>query len=423
MTPSDQRAARDERALIWTVKSLSNEEELEPFVEAIPDILWGPSWRREAYSDHFRALVCNPDVHLYERIQGLLDSSYTGLLSSEAIKHREIACYKAMWALATLFETHTLKFPPTPQVFYIEELDVRHCASSALVLMQWNTFWPVRSRLIELRQYLTRCAEHTGGHEPDLTPVISYLCSLCNHGWIYKDIIDDDATMEAYLDEPQGTPALLLVPKFWMIIVKISTVIPHRLIFDYLSDAAALNSLPYRWIETLRLMRPLPYHFSHVKESLERSLSIVVVTQLHKFNATHMEWIDKITQRLCSFWRPDDPTVPIPPAHITRLARSIRESFATSGCEDLATAVIIKSIFDLYAGVEWPTNDPRIPWLENAAAREIIKNTFKTYADELSASANSTPILTRLRAIIAGLDSLHPAQIEPADSVIVEETD
>ncbi|KAJ7248813.1 hypothetical protein C8J57DRAFT_1522275 [Mycena rebaudengoi] len=37
--PSEERAIRDERALIWTVKSLADDVELAPLVESIPDCL------------------------------------------------------------------------------------------------------------------------------------------------------------------------------------------------------------------------------------------------------------------------------------------------------------------------------------------------------------------------------------------------
>jgi hypothetical protein len=53
--PSETRTARDGQALIWTVKSLSDELELEPFVEAIPATLWALGVRRDAYWAHFRA--------------------------------------------------------------------------------------------------------------------------------------------------------------------------------------------------------------------------------------------------------------------------------------------------------------------------------------------------------------------------------
>ncbi|KAJ7222980.1 hypothetical protein B0H12DRAFT_1268788 [Mycena haematopus] len=37
---SKQRDVRDHRALCWTVRSLTDDEELEPFVAGIPDVLW-----------------------------------------------------------------------------------------------------------------------------------------------------------------------------------------------------------------------------------------------------------------------------------------------------------------------------------------------------------------------------------------------
>jgi hypothetical protein len=46
MGPSEERSERDSQALIWAVKSLADDTELEPFVAAIPDLLWGPTRRR-----------------------------------------------------------------------------------------------------------------------------------------------------------------------------------------------------------------------------------------------------------------------------------------------------------------------------------------------------------------------------------------
>ncbi|KAJ7668250.1 hypothetical protein B0H17DRAFT_1087984, partial [Mycena rosella] len=44
--PSAARTSRDVQALAWTMKSLADDTELEPFVEGIPDVLWGPTERR-----------------------------------------------------------------------------------------------------------------------------------------------------------------------------------------------------------------------------------------------------------------------------------------------------------------------------------------------------------------------------------------
>jgi hypothetical protein len=45
---SIQREERDKRALVWTMKSLANDDELEPFVEGIPSAIWG-----RKFTSHF----------------------------------------------------------------------------------------------------------------------------------------------------------------------------------------------------------------------------------------------------------------------------------------------------------------------------------------------------------------------------------
>ncbi|KAJ7798416.1 hypothetical protein B0H13DRAFT_1933664, partial [Mycena leptocephala] len=112
--PSKDRSTRDQQALIWTVKSLQDQNELEPFIEAIPNVLWAPDrnelemvgWRtddrRYIYDEHIHRLITDPDVQLLGKIRDLLDSCGSGLLSPAVSKRRQISCYKAIWALSTL---------------------------------------------------------------------------------------------------------------------------------------------------------------------------------------------------------------------------------------------------------------------------------------------------------------------------------
>lgn len=53
---STGRDRRDQHALCWTLKSLSDDAELEPFLEAIPDLLYNSQGWRFRYDDHIRAL-------------------------------------------------------------------------------------------------------------------------------------------------------------------------------------------------------------------------------------------------------------------------------------------------------------------------------------------------------------------------------
>ncbi|KAJ6471098.1 hypothetical protein C8R47DRAFT_748833 [Mycena vitilis] len=86
-TALEKRSDRDLKALIWTVKSLADDIELEPFVEALPDVLWGPTYRRHAYEAYIRGLIHNPDVRLLNRIDSLLDSCDHGILPCATEHH------------------------------------------------------------------------------------------------------------------------------------------------------------------------------------------------------------------------------------------------------------------------------------------------------------------------------------------------
>jgi hypothetical protein len=101
-TETAERAERDRRALIWTMKSLTDDKELEPFVEAIPDVIWGTMGLRRLYDEQIQALLRHPDAKLISRIEGLLRSCETGLLPPAVQHRRQISCLKAIWAIAHL---------------------------------------------------------------------------------------------------------------------------------------------------------------------------------------------------------------------------------------------------------------------------------------------------------------------------------
>ncbi|KAJ7188975.1 hypothetical protein C8R46DRAFT_33200, partial [Mycena filopes] len=100
--PSPERDNRDLHALIWTIKSLVDNTELEPFIAGIPDILWGPNGRRYKHDHLIRALVDNPEVWLGDRLLGLVEYSESGLLAPPVQSRHEISCLQALWAMGTL---------------------------------------------------------------------------------------------------------------------------------------------------------------------------------------------------------------------------------------------------------------------------------------------------------------------------------
>ncbi|KAJ7451222.1 hypothetical protein B0H11DRAFT_1821906 [Mycena galericulata] len=317
---SVQRSVRDYRALVWTVKSLGDDIELEPFVEAISDLLWGYFGPRHTYSGHIRALVNNRDLQLPARIQGLLDSCNTGILSLDASKRRKIICYKAFWAVSSLwrpFETPGETHPPLDfhnfpiyHVWRWADHDVDHYSVSAGALMRWSTFCAVHAHLTEQSKRLLKYRGDFRDHGIPNLEVLSLLQKLDRDYGIHVDTTDHESARSP-------------IPILLKDIEVVRRATPHKILFTYMREAAELDSPPYRWEETQAAISLDPsLQFSTFRGELERTLSIVVHRHLDETKTKpkptagpEFHWIDAIISDLCCFWQPDHP-IPIPPAII-----------------------------------------------------------------------------------------------------------
>ncbi|KAF7341284.1 hypothetical protein MVEN_01864500 [Mycena venus] len=331
---SAERKIRDGRALVWTVKSLSDDSELEPFVEGIPDVLWGLSvpnypgpagWgsvapqygypvpvflgsggprygQRYSYADHIRELVNNPDVRLCDRIESHLQSCDTGLLSAEVRKRRLIASYKALWAIATLF--HPKQFPTQPlldfsrwkRFFKMEEdCDILHYSVSAQALLRWNSVSAVEPRSLELLDYLAKCRiDIEQGREPDKQPLILIL----------KEVFLEDNYYVQRVNHSNLTIELISEIETEINEIRCNTR------FNYLERAAGLDSEPYQWRETLDLVLLPSFKVSKHEQPLGYTLYRIVQDQIQNLNTENCVWIDIIICDLyCSYtprWSDND---------------------------------------------------------------------------------------------------------------------
>ncbi|KAJ7809991.1 hypothetical protein B0H14DRAFT_2864463, partial [Mycena olivaceomarginata] len=274
---SAQRSAQDSRAIVWTIKSLADDDELEPFVEAIPDLLWGPSGRRYAYLDHVRNLARHPDVRCG-----------TGLLPLGVSQRRRITCYRAIWAVASLatFPQPSEASEPAADIGskfsrYLHEQSAPSmtsesapCFASARTMSIWSLYCTVKDRLPGLRSYLTslHIIREAG---LGLTP-------------LWGSTISELQQMSRELD-------LLL---------------PYRLVFQYLRQSASLTHAPYRWEETWTAISVDPsVPFIDLQHPLEFALDSVISAQLGRINAAsdvaNVDWIYKNISALLAFWRPE----------------------------------------------------------------------------------------------------------------------
>ncbi|KAJ7150756.1 hypothetical protein C8R46DRAFT_1229690 [Mycena filopes] len=302
--PSPERQARDQHALIWTVKSLSDDRELEPFVEAIPDILWAPNGRRYGYTHLLRNILSKPELGLYARISGLFASCETGLLSPAAAKRRRIICYKAVWAITTV-----LNSAESTQAFLRsigawaslssrveDDPELLHFARSLEVLVQWRSFQMDKLRLEKDLQYLMDC--QAGAHTLDtfdLTPILSFLEDLVYSRDYFVDIplrglwSARDGTLE-------GLMSLLIEDIQHALITT-----PYLIFFPYIRYASQLEALPYFFRQTIEIIRLPKGTPSAVRHALDETLDMVV-SRMMKYNPDGSHWLDTVMEELLPHW-------------------------------------------------------------------------------------------------------------------------
>ncbi|KAJ7448587.1 hypothetical protein FB451DRAFT_1103069, partial [Mycena latifolia] len=242
MPPDDEeQLPRDKKALVWAMKSLTADSELEAFVDAIPDVLWGPTARRHVYDEHIQCLIDSTDPHvsLLNRIQSLYKSCDTGLLTSEASNRRRISCYQATWALGSL---------ATPDKSYDHGLfhliiasapQRDHYSTSALAISQWGSFCAAEKLLQETWGHLTACnsaileaeGQPERARQQKLLDCLESLkaYSICLH---YPNDLGMLPSRMEHLTEEFGNPFI---------------TVPLRILMDYLTEAAHLPSPPFRF--------------------------------------------------------------------------------------------------------------------------------------------------------------------------------
>ncbi|KJA28614.1 hypothetical protein HYPSUDRAFT_34059 [Hypholoma sublateritium FD-334 SS-4] len=96
-----QRDQRDLKSMCWTLSSLREDNEFEPFVEVIPAVVSGFDYSAKWLMD---CLTKHDDIaiKLGHRIPGLLVTCNAQVLDPATAQKRAITCIKAMWSLTML---------------------------------------------------------------------------------------------------------------------------------------------------------------------------------------------------------------------------------------------------------------------------------------------------------------------------------
>ncbi|KAF7343091.1 hypothetical protein MVEN_01739500 [Mycena venus] len=282
LEPSSDRSERDRNALVWTAKSLTDDVELERLVDAIPDLLWGPDYRRYSYDSCIRGLARHPDVQLVKRITSLLlTTRFDGVWSSsDHIGRRAIACYKALWAIASLSErgqsdTKALNFENVlkSSIFIgARNSDFAVYSTSARAIMQWSTFLAVEGRLIAARENLVACEGDELKGKPN-SPKLEDVC----------DALSDMRITFYELDLP-STRGPHTISSLCSLIDTFLSEIPFRILLEFLCQAS-LDTPPYHLEETIssiQVSRPIS---GSLKATFESRAYTIVSNQIPRLNA------------------------------------------------------------------------------------------------------------------------------------------
>ncbi|KAF7291918.1 hypothetical protein MIND_01217200 [Mycena indigotica] len=308
VTPSADRHERDVAALLWTVGSLSDDNELQAFVEGIPDAIWGPEKQHSNNVALMTRLRDSTEANLSLRITELWRSREDGFLSSDVAETRGVACLKAFWALCSI--PAPIKFPSVLEAIPsdFDPLDLWAIYptympgdSSLYVSIRTMASW---SGLKWLETYLTHAKCGNGTMLSYYAPVYRYLSRFLRLS--PTEISQAIETLQSSVNSAQ---------QFETALGQLLSSLAHRLFFRYLKMAVFSESLPYRWWETLNIVYPvgLRSHISNDSDTLEQLESLIDTTLFDlKFRPRRQPepklWngpaIQAAMSELCKLWRP-----------------------------------------------------------------------------------------------------------------------
>ncbi|KAJ7020869.1 hypothetical protein C8F04DRAFT_1142441 [Mycena alexandri] len=306
---SPERTERDIKALLWTVKSLTDDAELEPFVEAIPDVLWGAAGRLYIYDTLLCRLMKDPDVQLLPRIHNLITSSSSSLLPLPHMRQREILCYKALWALATLSSTDESSHPLLPYevgatAYRNTDSEILPYAVSANALQQWAGLRASRRLIEETSKHLSLCRADLVANRTTNTTILRSHLRVMESNYLLDFQVRRDSEWETL---PQES-VLSIIDHCIEQIHDLSLTAPLEVLLDYLTRARLCTSIPYEFTTTLSILAP-------PKAPLSESLLVLLRTAVNAIAAPHRNdllpnknhhWLDDIFENILSYWNPLD---------------------------------------------------------------------------------------------------------------------
>ncbi|KAJ7162812.1 hypothetical protein C8R46DRAFT_329714, partial [Mycena filopes] len=307
---------RDERALLWTIKSLTDDNELEPLLKAIPDVLWGTNQRRWLYDGHIYCLISNSD--LLSRLHAFGHNSNSGVVSLEVANQRQMTYYKTIWALGTLsVPGYAVKVPVLP-CSRESSPEIYPYYISAEAVQGWVTLREAKGLIDRTMSLLMMCAHEVEAPAEHPTNMESTMLI----GSCLKEL---ESLGLFSFNGAHYIPSMGALPLAARDIACEVTGLPLRRLLDYLVHAARLKTIPYQFETTLVLLSPLSLNGfklpRQIFRDMEYVLEIVLLFNLNELKeASEKTWLDTIFCKILSYWEPQEPKGTLPLALLVYIA-------------------------------------------------------------------------------------------------------
>ncbi|KAJ7119463.1 hypothetical protein C8R44DRAFT_788116 [Mycena epipterygia] len=305
---SDHREERDKLALAWTMKSLADDDELEPFVEGIPNAIWGPQGRRGKYDNLIRGLLNDPDVLLGSRIEHLMLSCESGLLEPNAKTRRQISCLKAIWCFGMMAEKNSM---PVQPLFFLQgsrflppktSITAPYLASIA-ALADWNTLCSLHGHVEKLTASV-RAGEAAlaEGRLPDIQQLrvglLNFLAELhrCQHSIpitgkgmdLDLDQLCDEKVVPLPMSHRSSSDWIEQVSQILDTISTHWNGVQYRVLLSFFQQAADLDTPPYEFELTCKTigasLQPVDIPVGYVATTFVLNVRKAVQTQAPSIN-------------------------------------------------------------------------------------------------------------------------------------------
>ncbi|KAJ6602528.1 hypothetical protein DFH09DRAFT_1125041 [Mycena vulgaris] len=311
------------RALAWTMKSLADDDELEPFVEGIPNSIWGPQGRRRKYDNLIRGLLEDKQVLLGLRIEHLMLSCETGLLELNAKTRRQISCLNAVWCLGMMAEKDNR---PVQPLFFLQGSRFLPPATSVTAqylpsisaLAEWNTLCSLHGHVATLATSLhADGVALAAGGLPDIArrrlELQDFMDERRRCNWSYLIPITVGGIDLEDLSKRDNVPWTFHSSSDWVQQVSqvINTIpmcwngVQYRVLLSFLQQSADLDNPPYEFELTIRTLQaglePVDIPVGHVAVTFAENVRKAVQTKTSSSSINHVDvilaillpWFDK----------------------------------------------------------------------------------------------------------------------------------